>query len=196
MGIGVFLYSCMFLQYYLLEGWLFFYVYIFHVGHSAVAYFNVESEKLFKYGKIRIRFCPHGYNQKRKLFHTNSFMFAHSSAKKNYNEQLTLKSSIHFNVTSFSPCWHTWLACICLCACICLLHIFICISEHECCFTKAIINFCFWVFFVWCDTCFVFFIWCDTWKIRFCPYMGKHGQRKPQDYDQKCKPFHTNSNAT
>ena len=26
-----------------------------------------------------------------------------------------------FNMTSFSPCWHNWLACICFCTCICLL---------------------------------------------------------------------------
>ena len=39
MGIGVFLYSCMFLQYYLLEDGLFFFVMpiVFHVGHAAVA---------------------------------------------------------------------------------------------------------------------------------------------------------------
>ena len=138
MGIGVFFCSCMFLQYYLLEGWLFFYVYIFHVGHWAVAYFNVESENLSKYGKIRIRFCPHGYNQKRKLFRTNSFVFAHSSAKKNYNEQLTLQSSIHFNVTSFSPCWHTWLACICFCACICLLPWIFCLACYLFCLEQLL----------------------------------------------------------
>ena len=35
---------------------------------------------------------PQGYDQKRKLFRTNSFLHAYSSAKKIYNEQLTLKS--------------------------------------------------------------------------------------------------------
>ena len=35
-----------------------------------------------------------GYDQKRKLFRTNSFVLAHSSAKKIYIEQLTVKSSI------------------------------------------------------------------------------------------------------
>ena len=45
---------------------------------------------------------PHGYDQKRKLFHTKSFVLAHSSVKKFYIEQLTVKSSIqwyHFNMT-------------------------------------------------------------------------------------------------
>ena len=36
---------------------------------------------------------PQGYDQKRKLFRTNSFVLAHSSAKKFYVEQLTVKSS-------------------------------------------------------------------------------------------------------
>ena len=31
----------------------------------------------------------------------------------------------------------------------------VCISDLICCFTKTIINFCFRIFFVWCDTCFV-----------------------------------------
>ena len=52
-GIGVFLYSCMFLQYYLLGDWLFFVMrinYVFHVGHAAVAYFNVVFiEQLLKF---------------------------------------------------------------------------------------------------------------------------------------------------
>ena len=45
---------------------------------------------------------PYGYDQKRKLFHTKSFVLAHSSVKKFYIEQLTVKSSIqwyHFNMT-------------------------------------------------------------------------------------------------
>ena len=33
---------------------------------------------------------PQGYGQKRKLFHTNSFVLAHSSGKKFYIEQLTV----------------------------------------------------------------------------------------------------------
>ena len=36
---------------------------------------------------------PQGYDQKRKLFRTNSFVLAQSSAKKFYVEQLTVKSS-------------------------------------------------------------------------------------------------------
>ena len=39
---------------------------------------------------------PQDYHQKRKLFRTNSFVLAHSSAKKIYNEQLTLKSTIQW----------------------------------------------------------------------------------------------------
>ena len=52
-GIGVFLYSCMFLQYYLLGIDYFFVMrinYVFHVGHAAVAYFNVVFiEQLVKF---------------------------------------------------------------------------------------------------------------------------------------------------
>ena len=36
------------------------------------------------------------YDQKRKLFRTISFVLAHSSAKKIYNEQLTLKPTIQW----------------------------------------------------------------------------------------------------
>ena len=36
---------------------------------------------------------PQGYDQKRKLFGTNSFVLSYSSAKKFYIEQLTVKSS-------------------------------------------------------------------------------------------------------
>ena len=43
---------------------------------------------------------PQDYDQKRKLFRTNSFVLAHSSAKKIYNEQLTLKNS-HFHISLF-----------------------------------------------------------------------------------------------
>ena len=39
---------------------------------------------------------PQDYDQKRKLFRTNSFVLAHSSAKKIYNEELTLKSTIQW----------------------------------------------------------------------------------------------------
>ena len=39
---------------------------------------------------------PQGYDQKRKLFRTNSFVLAHSSAKKFYIKQLTVKSSIQW----------------------------------------------------------------------------------------------------
>ena len=40
--------------------------------------------------------APQGYDQKRKLFRTNSFVLAHSSAKKFYFEQLTVKYSIQW----------------------------------------------------------------------------------------------------
>ena len=33
---------------------------------------------------------PQNYDQKRKIFLTNSLVLAHSSAKKSYNEQITL----------------------------------------------------------------------------------------------------------
>ena len=39
---------------------------------------------------------PHDYDQKTKLFRTNSFVPAHSSVKKMYNEQLNVKSSIQW----------------------------------------------------------------------------------------------------
>ena len=39
---------------------------------------------------------PLGYDQKGKLFRTNSFVLAHSSAKKNYIKQLTVMSSIQW----------------------------------------------------------------------------------------------------
>ena len=50
--------------------------------------------KVFKYGGFS---GPQGYDLKRKLFRTNSFVLAHSSAKKFYIEQLTLKSSIQWH---------------------------------------------------------------------------------------------------
>ena len=56
-----------------------------------------------KYGKIRISFCPPGYDKNPKLFRTNSFVLAHSSAKKFYKEQLTLKSSIQWYHIAFCP---------------------------------------------------------------------------------------------
>ena len=46
-----------------------------------------------KYGPEK---APQGYDQKRKLFRTNSFVLAHSSAKNFYIEQLTVKSSIQW----------------------------------------------------------------------------------------------------
>ena len=45
---------------------------------------------------IRTIKTPQDYDQKRKLFRTNSFVPAQSSAKKIYNEQLTLKSTIQW----------------------------------------------------------------------------------------------------
>ena len=47
-------------------------------------------------GKYGLEITPQGYDQKRKLFHTNSFVLAHSSAKKVYIERLTVKSSIQW----------------------------------------------------------------------------------------------------
>ena len=41
-------------------------------------------------------FCSQGYDQKRKLFCTNSFVLAQLSAKTFYIEQLTVKSSIQW----------------------------------------------------------------------------------------------------
>ena len=69
---------------------------------------------------------PQGYDRKRKLFRTNNFVFAHSSAKKNLHwitngKVFNTMVSYDFNMTSFSPCCHNWLACICFCACIYLL---------------------------------------------------------------------------
>ena len=52
---------------------------------------------MFKYGVFS---GPQGYYQKRKLFRTNSFVLAHSSAKKIYNEQLTLKYCVSLRVQS------------------------------------------------------------------------------------------------
>ena len=49
--------------------------------------------KVSKYGVFS---DPQGYDQKCKLFRTNSFVLAHSSAKKIYIEQLTVKSSIQW----------------------------------------------------------------------------------------------------
>ena len=46
--------------------------------------------------QIRSFPAPQDYDQKRKLFRTNSFVLAHSSAKKIYNEQLRLKSTIQW----------------------------------------------------------------------------------------------------
>ena len=43
--------------------------------------------------QIRGFSAPQGYDQKRKLFRTNSFVHAHSSAKKFYFEQRTIKFS-------------------------------------------------------------------------------------------------------
>ena len=39
---------------------------------------------------------PQGYDQKRKLFCTNRFVLAPSSAKNTYNKRLTLKSSVQW----------------------------------------------------------------------------------------------------
>ena len=83
-------------------------------------------------------FCSQGYDQKRKLFCTNSFVLAHSSAKKNLHWTTNGKVfntvvSHDFNMTSFSPCCHNWLACICFCACICLLSRIFCLACYRLC---------------------------------------------------------------
>ena len=49
--------------------------------------------KVFKYGVFS---GPQGYDQKRKLFRTNRFVLAQSSAKKFYIEQITVKPSIQW----------------------------------------------------------------------------------------------------
>ena len=49
-----------------------------------------------KYAQIQAFCDPQGYDQKRKLSRTNSFVLARSSAKKFYIEQLTVKSSIEW----------------------------------------------------------------------------------------------------
>ena len=46
--------------------------------------------------QIRSFSGPQSYDQKRKLFRTNSFVLVYSSAKNFYIEQLTVKSSIHW----------------------------------------------------------------------------------------------------
>ena len=56
-------------------------------------YFPVFGLNTGKYGPEK---TPQDYDEKRKLFRTNSFVLAHSSAKKIYNEQLTLKSTIQW----------------------------------------------------------------------------------------------------
>ena len=59
----------------------------------STANFSITAWKVSKY---RVFSGPQGYDQKRKLFRTNSFVFAHSSAKRIYNEKLTLKSTIQW----------------------------------------------------------------------------------------------------
>ena len=55
------------------------------------SYFPIFGLSTGKYGPKK---TPQVYDQKRKLFRTNSFVLAHSSAQKFYIEQLTVKSSI------------------------------------------------------------------------------------------------------
>ena len=47
-----------------------------------------------------------------------------------------------FNMTSFSPCCHNWLACICFCACICLLSRIFCLACYRLCVEQ-------WLAFHW-----------------------------------------------
>ena len=54
---------------------------------------RMENGTAWKMSKYGVRSGPQGYDQKRKLFPTNSFVVAHLSAKKIYNEQLRAKSS-------------------------------------------------------------------------------------------------------
>ena len=82
-----------------------------------------------KYGPEK---TPQGYDQKRKLFRTNGFVLAHLSAKKSLHwitngKGFSTLVSHDFNMTSFSPCCHDWLACIYFCACICLLSPIFCL---------------------------------------------------------------------
>ena len=53
----------------------------------------MENDTAWKMSKYGVRSGPQGYDQKRKLFPTNSFVVAHLSAKKIYNEQLRAKAS-------------------------------------------------------------------------------------------------------
>ena len=64
---------------------------------SKFVVFSAPHFPAFECGKIWTRKTPQGYDQKRKLFRTNSFVLAHSSAKKFYIEQLTVKSSIQWH---------------------------------------------------------------------------------------------------
>ena len=57
---------------------------------------NFELVTAWKVSKYRIISGPQDYDQKRKVFRTNGFVLAHSSAKKFYIEQLTVKSSIQW----------------------------------------------------------------------------------------------------
>ena len=79
-------------------------------------FYRIQSElspKRGKYGPQGYDYkTPEGYDYKYKLFNTNSFVLVHSSAKKSYNEQLTLKCSIqsssnsvfvHFSQSLVSP---------------------------------------------------------------------------------------------
>ena len=43
-----------------------------------------------------------------------------------------------FNMTSFSPFCHNWLACICLCACICLLFRIFCLACYRLCVEQCL----------------------------------------------------------
>ena len=87
------------------------------------------------------------YDQKRKLFRTNSFVLVHSSAKKILHWTANGKVfntvvSHDFNMTSFSPCCHNRLACICFCACICLLSRIFCLACYRLCVEQ-------WLAFHW-----------------------------------------------
>ena len=79
-------------------------------------FYSIQSElspKRGKYGPQGYDYkTAEGYDYKYKLFDPNSFVLVYSSAKKSYNEQLTLKCSIqsssnsvfvHFSQSLISP---------------------------------------------------------------------------------------------
>ena len=62
-------------------------------SHPLIIFF-IYTNTAWQVSKCGVFSDPQGYDQKRKLFRTNSFVLAHSSAKKFYIEQGTVKSAI------------------------------------------------------------------------------------------------------